>query len=97
MIRNQWYVVLESQEVKAKPVGVTRMGEKLVFWRDGQGRVHCLFDKCCHRGAALSAGRCEGERQRHVVVRAPTCARARPHPGVPVWAGSRGCGPANKW
>jgi len=30
MIPNQWYAVLESDEVKpGKPVGVTRMGEKL--------------------------------------------------------------------
>ncbi|MGC9357740.1 MAG: Rieske 2Fe-2S domain-containing protein [Anaerolineae bacterium] len=56
MIPNQWYVVLESCQVKQKPVGVTRMGEKLVFWRDGDGEVHCLFDRCVHRGAALSKG-----------------------------------------
>ena len=38
MIPNQWYVILESNEVKpGKPVGVTRMGEKLVLWRDSQG------------------------------------------------------------
>ena len=34
MIRNQWYVVLESDEVGTHPVGVTRLGEKMVFWRD---------------------------------------------------------------
>jgi hypothetical protein len=28
---NQWYVVMDSDQVKARPVGVTRMGEKLVF------------------------------------------------------------------
>ena len=57
MIPNQWYVVLESNEVKpGKPVGVRRMGEKLVFWRDVQGKVACLRDLCPHRGAALSKG-----------------------------------------
>ena len=56
MIANQWYVVLESSQVRDKPVGVTRMGEKLVFWRDRQGSVHCLRDRCAHRGAQLSAG-----------------------------------------
>ena len=56
MIRNQWYVVLESNEVGNKPVGVTRMGEKLVFWRDGSGQVACAVDRCPHRGAALSSG-----------------------------------------
>ncbi len=59
MIPNQWYAVLNSREVKTgKPVGVTRMGEKLVFWRDKDKQVHCLQDQCAHRGAALSAGKC---------------------------------------
>jgi phenylpropionate dioxygenase-like ring-hydroxylating dioxygenase large terminal subunit len=56
MIRNQWYVLLESDEVKDTPVGVTRMGEKMVFWRDGNGNVHCAQDKCPHRGVQLSLG-----------------------------------------
>lgn len=56
MIRNQWYVVLESKEVGKKPLGVLRMGEKLVFWRDNQGVVHCAIERCPHRGAALSKG-----------------------------------------
>jgi len=62
MIPNQWYVVLESSEVKAgRPVGVTRMGEKLVFWRDSQGQVVCQRDLCAHRGVALSAGKVIGD------------------------------------
>ena len=57
MIPRQWYVVLDSREVRGRPVGVTRMGEKLVFWRDAEGQVHCLRDQCAHRGVALSAGK----------------------------------------
>ena len=57
MIPNQWYVVLDSKQVKRKPVGVTRMGEKLVFWRDGEGRVVSLRDRCVHRGVQLSKGK----------------------------------------
>lgn len=57
MIPNQWYVVLESKQVKNRPVGVTRMGENLVFWRDEAGKVSCLQDRCVHRGVALSEGR----------------------------------------
>jgi phenylpropionate dioxygenase-like ring-hydroxylating dioxygenase large terminal subunit len=39
------------------------MGERLVFWRDAEGRVYCHLDSCAHRGAALSAGRVvEGSR-----------------------------------
>ena len=56
MIRDQWYVVLDSDQVKNKPVGVTRMGEKLVFWRDAQGKLACLVDRCVHRGVELSRG-----------------------------------------
>jgi phenylpropionate dioxygenase-like ring-hydroxylating dioxygenase large terminal subunit len=47
---------METKQVKDKPVGVTRMGEKLVFWRDGTGRVSCLRDRCPHRGVELSKG-----------------------------------------
>ncbi len=57
MIRNQWYVVLESAEVKNEPVGVTRMGEKLVFWRDGDRKICVAADRCPHRGVAFSAGK----------------------------------------
>jgi len=62
MIPNQWYVILESSEVKTgKPVGVTRMGEKLVLWRDSQGQVTCMADLCPHRGVALSIGKLMGD------------------------------------
>jgi len=58
MIKNQWYAVLDSRQVKRnKMIGVTRLSEKLVFWRDDSGEVHCIFDKCCHRGASLCAGK----------------------------------------
>lgn len=57
MIRNQWYVVLESREVGARPTGVTRLGEKMIFWRDAAGAVHAATDRCPHRGVALSLGK----------------------------------------
>ena len=58
MIRNQWYGILDAKEVKTgRLTGVTRMGEKLVLWRNADGSVHCIHDQCCHRGAALSAGK----------------------------------------
>ncbi len=58
MIPNQWYAVLESQQVsKGQIVGVVRLGEKLAFWRTKDGMVHCIVDKCIHRGVQLSKGR----------------------------------------
>jgi phenylpropionate dioxygenase-like ring-hydroxylating dioxygenase large terminal subunit len=62
MIPNQWYVVLESREVeRGRLLGVTRMGERLVFARDRGGKAFCLRDRCAHRGAALSAGKHAGD------------------------------------
>ncbi len=50
MIPNQWYAILESGEVKpGKPVGVTRMGEKLVLWRDEKGQLQPLDVKAGDR------------------------------------------------
>lgn len=62
MIRNQWYAILEKNEVKnGRPLGVTRMGEKLVLWRDAQGQVVCMADMCPHLGAPLSLGKATGD------------------------------------
>jgi phenylpropionate dioxygenase-like ring-hydroxylating dioxygenase large terminal subunit len=58
VIKNQWYAVLEAKELKKdKLIGVTRLSEKLVFWRTESNEIACIFDKCCHRGASLSAGK----------------------------------------
>jgi len=57
MIPDAWYAVLESREVPRKrPVAVTRLGERLVFWREGD-RVVCLADACAHRKASLGGGK----------------------------------------
>ncbi len=59
MIRNRWYAILESKEVGKKPLGIERMGEKLLLWRESTGAtslLHCIYDICCHRGASLSLG-----------------------------------------
>lgn len=62
MIKNQWYVVLRSGELKSgRLVGATRMGEKMVFWRDQAGNPVCMADRCPHRGVALSLGTLKGD------------------------------------
>jgi len=55
-LRNQWYVVAASEEIGEKPVGMKRLGETLVLWRDEAGAVHAVEDRCPHRGLALSIG-----------------------------------------
>jgi phenylpropionate dioxygenase-like ring-hydroxylating dioxygenase large terminal subunit len=62
MIPNQWYAILESNEIKkGKLVGVTRMGEMLVAWRNSRGELSVMSDKCPHRGAAFSGGKLVGD------------------------------------
>jgi phenylpropionate dioxygenase-like ring-hydroxylating dioxygenase large terminal subunit len=56
-IPNQWYPVFDSSKLKArKPVGITRLGERLVLWRDSSGAAVCMTDRCPHRAAQLSLG-----------------------------------------
>jgi vanillate O-demethylase monooxygenase subunit len=43
-----------------KPHGMMILGEPIVIWRDDAGGVHALEDRCAHRLAPLSLGRCEG-------------------------------------
>lgn len=58
MIYNQWYVILDSKEVKKnKPLKITRLNQNLSVWRDEQGEICCIEDKCAHRGASLSCGK----------------------------------------
>jgi phenylpropionate dioxygenase-like ring-hydroxylating dioxygenase large terminal subunit len=61
-LRNLWYAVAPSWMVKQAPLGITRLGEKLVVWRAQDGRVHALEDRCPHRGARLSLGWNLGDR-----------------------------------
>lgn len=57
MIYNQWYVILESKELKKKPLRIQRLGTDLALWRDKKGKTNCIDDRCCHRGASLSKGK----------------------------------------
>ncbi|MCP4001258.1 MAG: aromatic ring-hydroxylating dioxygenase subunit alpha [Gammaproteobacteria bacterium] len=50
-----WWPVVASNQLGRRPLGVTRFGEPLVFWRNGADVV-CMSDRCPHRGAALSLG-----------------------------------------
>jgi phenylpropionate dioxygenase-like ring-hydroxylating dioxygenase large terminal subunit len=61
MIYNQWYVILESKELKkGKPLKIKRLNEQLALWRDENNMICCIADQCCHRGASLSCGKVIG-------------------------------------
>ena len=61
-LRNLWYPIAPSWKVGRNPLGLTRLGERIVLWRDGEGAVHALEDRCPHRGARLSLGWNLGDR-----------------------------------
>jgi phenylpropionate dioxygenase-like ring-hydroxylating dioxygenase large terminal subunit len=56
-LRNRWWCIGPSAMVADQPVVVTRLGTKLVAWRDAAGKVSLVDDWCPHRGAPLSLGR----------------------------------------
>jgi phenylpropionate dioxygenase-like ring-hydroxylating dioxygenase large terminal subunit len=63
-LRNRWYPVLPARFVTEKPVGLRRLGERIVLWRDHQGAIHVQADRCPHRAAPLSFGTNCGDRLR---------------------------------
>ena len=61
-IKNCWYVAGWSREVPEDGfLARTVVNVPLALWRDSQGQVRALADRCCHRGAPLSMGRREGD------------------------------------
>ncbi len=34
---DQWYPLIESRRLRRKPLGLTRLGERMVLWRDATG------------------------------------------------------------
>jgi phenylpropionate dioxygenase-like ring-hydroxylating dioxygenase large terminal subunit len=64
-VRNAWYVASWSRELEPeKPFGITILGEPVVIYRGASGQLVALEDRCVHRLAPLSLGRCEGDRLR---------------------------------
>src|SRR5215472_3459278 len=56
-LRNRWWCIGPSAMFQDKPVALTRLGEKLVGWRDANGKLNLVANQCPHRGTALSLGR----------------------------------------
>lgn len=61
-VRNAWHVAAWSMDLEtAKPFAVTIANDPIVIFRTESGRLAALEDRCVHRLAPLSLGRCEGE------------------------------------
>ena len=58
-MRRFWLPVAMSEQLKDVPVAIRILGEDLVVFRDGDGRVGLLHRHCVHRRASLEYGRIE--------------------------------------
>src|SRR5258707_3098595 len=63
-LRNYWYPVLAGWRLRRRPKAIKLLGEDVVLYRDrgdkknGGGKLYALGDRCPHRGARLSQGKC---------------------------------------
>ena len=63
-VRNAWYVAAWAHDLPDDaPLGVEILSQRIVLWRSG-GAISALEDRCVHRHAPLSLGRCEAGRLR---------------------------------
>ncbi len=58
---NHWYAVARSTEVTDQPKGMVLWHQEIVLYRDSQGQVQALEDRCLHRFVKLSRGRVVGD------------------------------------
>jgi len=61
-LKDLWYPICPSGFIRENPVSLHRLGRKFVLWRDTEGVLHALEDRCPHRGAPLSQGVVLGDR-----------------------------------
>ena len=55
-LRRSWQPICMAGEVRDLPVPLRILGEDLVVFRDGSGRLGLLHKHCSHRGASLEYG-----------------------------------------
>jgi 5,5'-dehydrodivanillate O-demethylase len=66
-LRKFWHPIYKSGDLepgRSKPLMI--MSQKLALYRSQEGQVHCVDNRCAHRGAMLSTGWVEGD-----VIRCP--------------------------
>jgi len=62
LMRRYWHPVATCQEIKENPVKAVRiLGESLTLYRDRQGRLGLIGERCLHRGVNLCRGIPENE------------------------------------
>ncbi len=59
LLRRYWQPVGVAAELGDRPTPVRVLGEDLILFRDGRGRVGLFDPRCAHRGTSLYYGRIE--------------------------------------
>ena len=62
-LRNFWYVIARSKDLRSTPLARKLNGRALAVFRDDHGRARVLDAVCPHRGAHLGYGTVEDVRQ----------------------------------
>lgn len=57
-VRNHWYAAAWSSEIGERPFARTILGDRIVLFRQPDGTIGALEDRCPHRLAPLSMGEC---------------------------------------
>jgi len=58
MPKNHWYAIESSRNLKKRGlISIERFGQKLLLFRDADGKPACLEDRCPHRQLPLSLGK----------------------------------------
>lgn len=57
-VMNHWYAAAWGAEIGDRPVARQLLDERIVLFRDGEGKLAALIDRCPHRLAPLSMGEC---------------------------------------
>lgn len=61
LLRRYWHPVGLAADASATPRQVRVLGEDLILFRDGRGRVGLVHPRCAHRGASLYYGKVEDQ------------------------------------
>lgn len=62
LLRRYWYPIAAAEQLEDKPIkAVTLLGESLVLYRDGGGRLGLVAEACAHRRVSLVYGIPENE------------------------------------
>ena len=62
VLRRFWYPVMPMADLAEGPKPFRLLDQDIVLWTTESGAVAAIADRCCHRTAKLSRGRCEAGR-----------------------------------